>query len=127
LGKNGYDLTKLTERKGINRNLVKLFFFNNEDYYNALTDFTENFGRPLAHYTPDFVMNSPDDRALFIKDCMNIRATLMQLGLTYAIHELDVMENALWRGTTKEFSDGQIKFAASINIYTQVIKDAMNE
>jgi hypothetical protein len=79
----------------------------------------------LAHYTPAFVVNSPEDRALFMKDCLVIRPVLMQLGLTYALRELDIMENAIWHGLVKEFADGQVKFAASIEIYTDVMKKAL--
>ena len=119
-----YDLAQLTEGNGIDCNLVKLFFFENRDYYDALTDFLDNFGHPLAHYTPAFVINSPDDRALFLKDCLTIRITLMRLGLTYAVRELDFMENAIHAGNVKEFADGQVKFTASIEIYSSVIRAA---
>ncbi|MCL2188360.1 MAG: hypothetical protein FWC16_07615 [Defluviitaleaceae bacterium] len=120
-----YDLAQLTEGNGIDTNLVKLFFFENKDYYNALTEFLETFGRPLAHYTPAFVVNSPDDRALFMRDCLGIRTTLMRLGLTLAMRELDIMENAAHAGNAKEFADGQIKFDAAVEIYCTVIKDAL--
>jgi hypothetical protein len=120
-----YDMAQLTESNGIDRSLIKLFFFDNHDYYDALTDFEENFHKPLAHYTPAFVVNSPEDRALFLKDCLNIRTTLMQLGLTLAIRELDNMENAVHSGAVKEFADGQIKFDAAIEIYMAVIRGAL--
>ncbi|MCL2202682.1 MAG: hypothetical protein FWB88_01890 [Defluviitaleaceae bacterium] len=122
---NIYDLAQLTDGNGIDNNLVRLFFFDNKDYFNALTQFVAEFGRPLAHYTPAFVTNSPDDRALFLKDCLKIRTRLMQLGLTIAIRELDVMENAVCRGDTKEFADGQLKFQAAVEIYMEVIKAAL--
>jgi hypothetical protein len=120
-----YDLTQLTESNGIDRSLVKIFFFENRDYYDALTMFAETFHRRLAHYTPAFVVNSPEDRALFLADCLTVRTTLMQLGLTLAIRELDIMENAVHNGSVKEFSDGQVKFDASIQIYIEVIQGAL--
>ncbi|MCL2604932.1 MAG: hypothetical protein FWD90_10680 [Defluviitaleaceae bacterium] len=120
-----YDLAQLTESNGIDRSLVKLFFFENSDYYDALTRFAEDFHRPLAQYTPAFVVNSPEDRALFLADCLRIRTILMQLGLTLAIRELDAMENAVHSGAVKEFSDGQIKFDAAVQIYIEVIEGAL--
>jgi len=120
-----YDLAQLTESNGVDRSLVKLFFFTNKDYFNALTVFADTFSRRLAHYTPAFVVNSPDDKALFLADCLTIRTTLMQLGLTLAIRELDVMENAVHSGSMKEFMDGQIKFDAAVEIYIEVIKSAI--
>jgi hypothetical protein len=125
MGEKVYDLAQLTESNGIDRSLVKLFFFENKDYYNALTRFTEEFHRPLAQYTPAFVVNSPEDRALFLTDCLKIRTALMQLGLTLAIRELDAMENAVHNGDVKEFSDGQVKFDAAIRIYMDVIEGAL--
>jgi hypothetical protein len=119
-----YDLAQLTEGNGIDCKMVKLFFYDNREYFDALTNFIDHFGHPLAHYTPAFVVNSPDDRTLFMKDCLTIRTKLMQLGLTLALRELDVMENAVSAGAAKEFADGQIKFAAAIEIYMKVIKDA---
>jgi hypothetical protein len=120
-----YDLTQLTEDKGIDRNLVKLFFFDNHDYFDAMTDFIAHFGHPLAQYTPAFVVNSPSDRALFMDDCLKIRSTLMQLGLSFALHELDIMENAIWDKNVKEFADGQVKFAASVEIYREIMRGAL--
>ncbi|MCL2499069.1 MAG: hypothetical protein FWE90_01905 [Defluviitaleaceae bacterium] len=125
MGGKVYDLAQLTESNGIDRSLVKLFFFENRDYYNALTHFTENFHRPLAQYTPAFVVHSPDDRALFLADCLKVRTVLMQLGLTLAIRELDAMENAVHHGDVKEFADGQVKFDAAVQIYMDVFEGAL--
>jgi DNA-binding PucR family transcriptional regulator len=122
---NVYDLAQLTESNGIDRSLVKLFFFENKDYFDALTLFKETFHRRLAHFTPAFVVFSPDDRALFLAECLKVRTVLMQLGLTIALRELDAMENAVHTGCVKEFSDGQIKFDAAVEIYMQVIEGAL--
>jgi hypothetical protein len=119
-----YDLTKLTEAEGIDTGLVKLFFFDNRDYFSALSEFLKNFGHPLAHFTPAFVIHSPEDRALFMKECLFVRTTLMKLGLSLAIREVDVMENAIYAGAVKEFSDGQVKFGAAVKIYNDIIKNA---
>ena len=117
-----YDITKLSESNEIDMELVRLFFFNNQDYFNGLTEFLFEYQQYLGHYTPAFVINSPEDKGLFLAECFKVRASLMRLGLRLALEELDYMEDAIYAENVKAFSDGQVKFEAAIQIYKRLFK-----
>lgn len=120
-----FDLDKLFEGSMIDKGLVDLFFYDNRDYYHKLTDFlVNNHNYSLSHYTPAFVMHSPEDKTLFLKECYQVRASLMQMGLLMAMDELDVMEEAVHHNDVKAFADGQIKYVATIRIYLDMIRGA---
>ena len=119
-----YDIDKLAQSGQIDTTLIGRFFYNNQDYFDKLTDFATNHSRSLSHYTPAFVVNSEEDRDRFLSDCFQVRAMLMQLGMTSALAELNTMEDALHGGNLKDFADGQVKFLANLKIYMDIIKSA---
>ena len=119
-----YDIVKLSSHSEIDMGLVRLFFSDNRDYFEQLAIFQADYQRPLAHYTPAFVINSPSDRERFLTECYQMRVILMQLGMRLALHELDIMEDAAHRQDMMTFADGQVKFLAAIIIYQDIIAGA---
>ncbi|MCL2224058.1 MAG: hypothetical protein FWB96_03710 [Defluviitaleaceae bacterium] len=118
-----YDLNKLSTLGKFDIGVSTRFFYKTQDYFDALTHFVEHFNRELRNYTPAFVVNSDDNRNEFIKECFEIRAEFMRLGMDDLLEALTTLENAAISKQEKAFSDGQIKFRATINIY----KDAINQ
>ena len=119
-----YDIDKLAHSGQIDTTLIGRFFYNNQDYFDKLTDFADNYSRCLSHYTPAFVVNSAEDRNRFLADCFRVRAVLMQLGMKSAMTELNTMENAVYDGNLSDFADAQVKFLANLNIYMDIIRSA---
>ncbi|MCL2578026.1 MAG: hypothetical protein FWE27_08255 [Defluviitaleaceae bacterium] len=119
-----YDVNKLSESGKFDTSVSKLFFYSTQEYFNALTDFVQNYKQDLANYTPAFVIHSEDSRKEFINECFAVRASLVRLGMPELLDALDTLENAAISKHEKEFSDGQIKFRATIKIYKEKIKEA---
>ncbi|MCL2841433.1 MAG: hypothetical protein FWE05_11775 [Defluviitaleaceae bacterium] len=119
-----YDIGKLSESSNIDMEFVRLFFSDNNDYFDALTDFICNYRRYLDNYTPDFVINNSEDTKLFLMECYIVRICLMSLGLTLALKELNYIEEAVYQMNFKSFSDGQARFKATIDTYKQLFKEA---
>ena len=120
-----YDLEKLAGSGKIDTSFIGRYFYDSQEYFDKLTDFTTNYARCLSSYTPAFVVNSEEDKNRFLAECFQVRALFMQLGLASALDELNTMENAIHNQNVKEFADGQVKFAATLNIYMDIINDAI--
>ena len=119
-----YDIEKLTASGKFDTSIIMRFFYHVQDYYDALTDFVENYQRCLINYTPAFVVNSEEDRKNFLEECFKVRAVFMRLGATDLLGLLGVMEDSAISRSAKEFSDGQVNFAATLEIYISIVKDA---
>lgn len=119
-----YDLEKLAASGNFDTSVSTRFYYKTQDYFDALTDFASNFQRDLGNYTPAFVINSDADREEFMKECFEIRADFMRLGLVSLLSELEKMENAAISRNFKEFSDGQITFHATLKICREIIRDS---
>jgi len=119
-----YDLNKLSATGNFDISVTTRFFYNTQDYFDALTHFAKHYKRNLNNYTPAFVVNCDTDREEFIKECFEVRADLVRLGLTSLLNLLTVMENAAINRNEKEFSDGQISFKATMKICKDAIKDS---
>ena len=119
-----YDISKLTQSNQFDTANVQLFFYQITDFYEALNGFVETMGRALSHYTPAFVVNSEEERSNFLQECSQVRAKLMRIGATELMDTLAVLENAAIHRDFKEFSDGQVKFSATLKMAIDVIKDA---
>ena len=118
-----YDTRKLTAA-GFNIEDAQIFHYKIEEYFDALTNFVEKFTIPLNNYTAAFVVNCEEDRAAFLQDCYNTRAELMGMGMTAAIAELAILEDAAIDRNMKEVADSQIKLAATIEICIREARDA---
>lgn len=119
-----YDITKLATSGKFDTTIVQRFFYHVRDYYDALTDFVENYGRCLKQYTPAFVVNSEEERKTFLAECSQLRAKFVRLGATSLLEALSNIEDAAVERNFKGFSDGQITFAATMEIYVNIVKDA---
>ena len=119
-----YDMQKLAASNQFDLTVVHRFYYNVQEFFDELTEFAETHRSPLRNYTPAFVINSEDERQVFIQECFEARAMYMKLGLTGVLHEISVMEDAVQKKMLKEFSDGQIKFLADLTICIDVIKDS---
>jgi hypothetical protein len=119
-----YDLGKLSSSGRFDIGVSTRFYYNTQDYFDALSEFAENYARDLGNYTPAFVVNSDLDREEFMKECFEIRADFMRLGMVTLLDELMKMENAAISRKFKEFSDGQITFQATIKICKDVIRES---
>jgi len=119
-----YDLKKLESSGKFDTSVSARFYYNTQDYFDDLTNFVNNYKRDLSNYTPAFVINSDEDREKFMKECFEVRADFVRLGLTALIESLEVMENAVISKKFKEFSDGQVTFKANIKICKDTINDA---
>jgi hypothetical protein len=119
-----YDIKKLEDTGRFDTSVSTRFYYNKQDYFDDLTTFVLNYKRDLSNYTPAFVVNSDVDREEFMKECFEIRAEFVRLGLKSLIESLEVMENAAISKKFKEFSDGQVTFKATIKICKDTISDA---
>ena len=119
-----YDIAKLEASGKFDTAHVQRFFYNVADYYEVLADFFNNYKKCLSHYTPVFVVNSEDDRQGFLNECSNVRAKFMTMGATGLLDTLSVMEDAAINRNFEEFSDGQVKFKATLKIYMDLVKSA---
>ena len=119
-----YDIDKLAESGMFDIGVATRFYYNTQEYFDALTNFMVNHNRPLSNYTPAFVVNSEPDREQFMKECFEIRADFVRLGLTVLLDWLVVMENAAIAKNAKEFMDGQINFHASLKICRDTLRES---
>jgi hypothetical protein len=119
-----YDTDKLSADGRFDTSVITRFFYKTQDYFDALTDFEQNYKRDLSNYTPAFVIHADANREEFIKECFDVRAVFVRLGMTYLLDELTTLENAAISKHEKEFADGQVKFRATIRIYKDIIKEA---
>ena len=119
-----YNLEKLSSSGYFDVSVSKRFYYNTQEYFDELTDFVNNYDRDLRNYTPAFVINSDIDREEFIKECYEIRAYYVRLGMTALIDAIEVMENAAIGKEVKEFSDGQVSYKAKIKICKDAITEA---
>lgn len=117
----------LSETGMFDTNVSTMFYYSTRDYFDALTDFVQHYKRDLANYNPAFVVNSADSREDFIRECFEVRAILVRLGMNELLDALSTLENAAITKHDKEFSDGQIKFRATIEIYKKTIKEAVKK
>jgi len=125
--RKSYDMTMLSETGMFDTNVSTMFYYSTRDYFDALTDFVQHYKRDLANYNPAFVVNSADSREDFIRECFEVRAILVRLGMNELLDALSTLENAAITKHDKEFSDGQIKFRATIEIYKKTIKEAVKK
>ncbi|MCL1884757.1 MAG: hypothetical protein FWF81_13520 [Defluviitaleaceae bacterium] len=119
-----YDLEKLSASGNFDVSVITRFYYNTQEYFDALTTFVNTYSRDLGNYTPAFVVNSDADREEFMKECFEIRADYVRLGLNALIESLVVMEDAAINRDVKEFSDGQISYQATLKICKDDIKNA---
>jgi hypothetical protein len=119
-----YDLTRLAASGYFDTSVCTRFYYHAQEYYDSLTDFALNYSRDLSNYTPAFVVNSDPDREEFLKECFEIRADFMRLGLTALLESLGTLENAAITRNFKEFSDGQITLFATLQIAKDTIKES---
>lgn len=121
-----YNLEKLSQSGNFDIDASTRFYYNMQEYFDALTFFSKNYHRCLSNYTPAFVVHSDPDRERFMKECFEIRADFMRLGITALLEALVVMEDAAISRNQKAFSDGQISFHATIKICKDEIEAAAN-
>ena len=119
-----YDLDKLSETKLFDLDVVSRFFHTKQKYFDALTDFEKFYKRDLSNYNPTFVTHCDSNREELIKECFEVRAALVRLGMNDLLDALNVLENAAITKHEKEFSDGQVKFRATVKIYKEAIKNS---
>jgi len=119
-----YHMQKLAESGRFDITVAQRFYYNSQEYFDALSEFSQNHISPLKHYTPAFVVNSDDERNAFIAECCEVRADFMRMGLISLLEDVATMEDAVIKRDMKEFSDGQVKFLANLNICMDIIKDA---
>ena len=92
--------------------------------HRSLSEFARSYNRDLNHYTPTVVAYSDENREDFIKECFEVRADFVRLGMVELLRALDTLENAAITKHEKEFSDGQVKIRATVEIYKAAIKEA---
>ena len=119
-----YDIKKLADSGRFDTTVRNRFYYDNREYFDALSDFAENFERDMGNYTPAFVVNCDEDREEFMKECFEVRASLMRLGAGKLLDLLLVMENAAISRNAKEFADGQVNFHANLRICQDIVRDA---
>jgi hypothetical protein len=120
-----YDLEKLSASGKFDIGVSTRFYYTTQEYFDALTDFSLNYKRDLSNYTPAFVVNSDADREEFMKECFEIRADYVRLGLSALLDALVTMENAAIAKNFKEFSDGQVTYRATMKICQDAIKESV--
>jgi hypothetical protein len=121
-----YNLEKLSSSGKFDIEVSARFYYNMQEYFDALTDFAKNYHHDLSNYTPAFVVNSDDDREQFMKECFEVRADFVRLGMTALLESLVVMEDAAISRNQKAFSDGQVGFHATLRICKDEIEAAAN-
>ncbi|MCL1844146.1 MAG: hypothetical protein FWF79_10070 [Defluviitaleaceae bacterium] len=119
-----YDLKKLAASGKFDISVSTRFYYQTQEYFDALTEFVNTFERDLSNYTPAFVMNCEEDRQNLVKECFEIRAYLVRMGVTSLIENLATIEDSAISGNIKEFADGQITLRANIKICKDSIKEA---
>ncbi|MCL1862920.1 MAG: hypothetical protein FWF78_05090 [Defluviitaleaceae bacterium] len=119
-----YDLGRLSASGNFDIGVSTRFYYNTQDYFDALSEFAEGYARDLGNYTPAFVVNSDLDRDEFMKECFIIRADFIRMGMTNLLETLVVMEDAAISRNMKEFSDGQVRYHATLKINQSEIKAA---
>ncbi|MDR0272285.1 MAG: hypothetical protein LBI27_03085 [Clostridiales bacterium] len=119
-----YDLKKLAASGHFDVNVSTRFHYSTQEYFDALTDFANNYDNDLRNYTAAFVVNSDVDREMFIKECYEIHADFVRLGFTALIEGLLVLEDAAMKKDMKEFADGQVSFKAKVKICKEEIINA---
>ncbi|MCL2216472.1 MAG: hypothetical protein FWB91_05550 [Defluviitaleaceae bacterium] len=119
-----YDMQKLASSGMIDISVSQRFYYNNQEYFDALSDFVKNHNASFSNYTPAFVVNSEEDRAAFLKECFEARAEFVRMGMTALLDELAVMEDAAINKNMEEFADGQVKLTATVQICIKIIEDA---
>jgi|GEM_PF-659676 len=117
-----YDIAKLEASGKFDTAHVQRFFYNVKDYYEVLTDFFDNYKKCLGHYTPVFVVNSEEDRQRFLTECSQVRAKFINMGAIGLLDALSVLEDAAIIRNFEQFSDGQVKFNATLKIYMDLVK-----
>jgi hypothetical protein len=118
-----YDIKKISDNGNFDTSVADKFYYNKQEYFDALTDFVTDYDQDLRNYTPAFVINSDADREEFLKECYKIRAAFTRLGLKTLLEILSVMEDAAISKKFNEFKDGQINFHATINICKTALKE----
>jgi len=121
-----YNMKKLESSGKFDTSVLERFYGSEQEYFDALTNFVKNYTRDLGNYTPAFVINCDEDREEFMKECFEIRADFMRLGMTELLKNLSILEDAAISRTLKGFSDGQISFHASLKICKDEICAAAN-
>ena len=89
-----YDLDKLADSGKFDIGVRKSFFYNMQDYFDALTDFEQHYKRELGNYNPTFVTHCEDNREELMRECFELRAVFVRLGMTELLNALDTLENA---------------------------------
>ncbi|MCL2357683.1 MAG: hypothetical protein FWC70_11150 [Defluviitaleaceae bacterium] len=117
-----YDLEKLSDN--FDTEVSKRFYYDKQEYFDALSDFVTNFNRDLCNYTAAFVINSDHSREEFMKECFEIRAELTKVGTIGLIKLLSHLEDAARARSFQEFSDGQVNFKALLHICKDEINNA---
>ncbi|MCL1877225.1 MAG: hypothetical protein FWF80_00030 [Defluviitaleaceae bacterium] len=117
-----YDLAKLSDK--FDTDVSTRFYYNKQEYFDALSSFLTNYNRDLGNYTPAFVINDDLSREEFMRECFEIRAELTRLGLSALLELLSQLEDAARKRNFQEFSDGQVNFRATLEICKSELLDA---
>lgn len=119
-----YDINKLSSSGKFDVGVSNRFYYNTQEYFDALTDFAANYNRDLSNYTAAFVINSDAERDAFMLECYEIRADFVRLGINALLEALVTLENAAISRELGEFSDGQVKYRATLKICKDIIREA---
>jgi hypothetical protein len=119
-----YDLEKLDASGKFDTTTGRRLHYDTQAYFDSLTNFSKNFKKDLRNYTPAFVVNSDEDRDRLLRECFEIRAEFMQLGMVALMDTLTVMEDAAREKNAKEFADGQKILLATLDICKKAIAEA---
>ncbi|MCL1845750.1 MAG: hypothetical protein FWF77_07585 [Defluviitaleaceae bacterium] len=119
-----YDLTKFSKK--LDTEVITRFYYDKQEYFDALSHFVKNYTRDLGNYTPAFVINDDLTREDFMRECFEIRAELTRLGMDALLDLLSHLEDAARNRNFQEFSDGQVNFKATLEICKNEIQDAAN-
>ncbi|MCL2049672.1 MAG: hypothetical protein FWG87_13215 [Defluviitaleaceae bacterium] len=121
-----YNLEKLIASGNFDTGVIERFYYDKQEYFDALTDFRYDYKRDLTNYTPAFVINSKEDSEEFMKECFEIRAIFIKLGFTAVLETLVRLEDAAISHSEKAFSDAQIRFRATLKICKDELQAAAN-
>ena len=119
-----YDLNKLSSSGKFDIGVITRFYYNTQEYFDALTQFAVNYNRDLGNYTAAFVVNSDAEREAFMSECYEIRADFVRLGADALLETLVILEDAAISRSLNQFSDGQVSFRATMKICKDLVKDA---
>lgn len=92
-----YDIAGLKTSKDINVENALENFQNQQEFFDALTDFVTNSENFLSEYTSLRIMNRDDERKNFIVELKKIRDILTSLGMGNAAANLKHLENAAFK------------------------------